>query len=164
MKTLLLLRHAKAENAGARLADLDRGLSDRGRQESQAVGRFIQEQNLKFDLVLSSPALRARETTELVLNAAGLHIDIRLDERIYEAGSLQLLALLPEVEDKTNTFVLVGHNPGLEDLIRTLTGRAEHLSPATLAKINFEVERWSDVKENIGTLDWLVNPEQLFAD
>jgi phosphohistidine phosphatase len=163
MKSLYLLRHAKAENATAGWTDFDRPLSDRGRQESQAVRRFILNQDLEFDLVLSSTALRARETTEAVISAAGLHSEVRFDQRIYEASSSLLLALLSEVEDKTNALVLVGHNPGLEDLIRTLTGRAEHLSPATLAKINFEVERWSDVKENTGTLDRLVNPKQLSA-
>lgn len=160
MKTLFLLRHAKAENAAGGSRDFDRALNDRGRAEAQAIGRFLKKQNLNFEPVLSSPALRARETTELVLAAAGLDVDVRLDQRIYEASSQELLTLLLKMEQETSVLVLVGHNPALEDLIRTLTGRAEHMSPGTLAQINFDVEQWQSVRENSGTLELLVKPKE----
>jgi phosphohistidine phosphatase len=163
MKTLLILRHAKAENATPGLPDLDRALNDRGKGEALAVGGFMRKQNLKIDLVLSSPAQRARETAQLVLDTAGLQIDVRFYPQIYEASPQLLLALLSEAEEATSSLMLVGHNPGLEDLIRTLTGREAHMSPATLAKIDFEVAHWSEVKENTGTLAWLVNPAEAGA-
>lgn len=160
MKTLLLLRHAKPEDATGGLSDFDRVLNERGQGEAQAVGEFIKKQNLKLDLSLSSPALRARETTELAISAAGLHIELRFDQRIYEAGSRQLLSILTEIEAATSSLMLVGHNPALEDLILTLTRRSEPMSPATLVQISLEIDEWSDLEENTGSLDWLVNPTE----
>ena len=164
MKTPLLLRHGKPENASGGLSDFDRVLSERGRSEAQAVGKYIQKQNLKLDLVLSSPALRARETSELLIRAAGLHSDLRFDQRIYEASSQTLLSLLSEIEAEIPSVMLVGHNPALEELILTLTGRSAHMSPATLAKISLEIDQWSEISANAGTLNWLVNPNDLFTD
>ena len=164
MKTLFLLRHAKAENGAAGLADFDRGLNDRGRRESKAAGELIKNQNHQLDLVLSSPALRAHETTELALASAGLHSEIRFDLRIYEASVQILLAALSEVHDPTASIMLVGHNPGLEDLMRTLTGRAEQMKPATIANINLNIDQWSSIRENTGTLDWIVKPNEKTSD
>ncbi len=143
------------------MSDFDRALNERGRGEAQAVGTFIKKQNVKLDLVLSSPAVRARETTETVLSASGLTNDIRFDQRIYEASPHSLLALLSEINEAASSLMLVGHNPGLEDLIHLLTGRSAHLSPATIAKISFEVDRWGRVDKNTGLLDWVVKPDQL---
>lgn len=163
MKTLLLLRHAKPENAVGGLSDFDRALNDRGRREAQAVGKYIQQQKLKLDLLLSSPALRARETTELLISAGGLHGGLRFDQRIYEASSSQLLSLLSEVEAATLSLMLVGHNPGVVDLLEVLTGRTEGMAPATLAKIDLKADKWSTVSAGDGKLDWLVNPNDLAA-
>ena len=154
MKSLLILRHAKAADGGSGLPDFDRALNERGRREAQAVGEFLRLQNLRLDLVLSSPALRARETAETVVSIAGLPGEVRFDKRIYEASWPALFALFSEIGDAVSAVMLVGHNPALEDLIFTLTGRPEHLSPATIVKINFDVEQWDDVSENTGTIDW----------
>jgi phosphohistidine phosphatase len=159
MKTLLLLRHAKPENAVGSMSDFDRALNDRGRGEAEAVGKYIQQQALTLDLVLSSPALRARETTELVLSAAELEVNVNFDQQVYEAGWRQLLVLLSEVEEETPLVMLVGHNPALEDLVHVLTDRTEHMTPATLAKIDLEIEQWSNLKERTGALDWIVRPK-----
>lgn len=163
MKTLFLLRHAKAENA-AGLSDFDRDLNDRGRREAQAAGEYIKKQNQQLDLVLSSPALRARETAELALASAGLDNEIRFDQRIYEASLSRLLTVLSEVDDRASSLMLVGHNPGLEELIRTLTGRAGQMKPATIASISLNIDQWSSVGENTGTLDWLVKPDSITAE
>ena len=106
-----------------------------------------------IDLVLSSAARRARETTELVLAAAELSPDIRYEQSMYEASVPQLLALLGKTEDAIETMLLVGHNPVMEDLAQTLTNRAVHMSTCTLAAITLEVDRWSDVAEGAGNLE-----------
>ncbi len=166
MKTLFLLRHAKAENAAPGLADLNRALNERGRREAQAVGRFIKKQNVKFDLVLCSPAVRARETTELVLAAAELPGNVRYDQRIYEVGPLRLLEVISEIENDTSAVLLVGHNPSMEELLQLLTDRVEQMAPGTLAKINLAADEWGKIKEdnaNLGSLDWIVKPKELAA-
>jgi len=111
MKTLFLLRHAKAENAAPGSSDINRALNERGKKESQAIGAFIKKQNLTFELVLSSPAVRARETAELVLSAAEVTTNVRYDQRIYEASPRQLLDVISEVEANQSAVLLVGHNP-----------------------------------------------------
>jgi phosphohistidine phosphatase len=161
MKTLFLLRHAKSNSSAAGLPDFDRALNDRGRKEALAVGTFIREQKLGLDLALSSPAVRARETTELVLESAALPLEVRYDQRIYEAGPLRLLEVISQVEEDRSTVLLVGHNPGMEELLQLLTGSTEHMATGTLAKIDFKAASWSKVLEEKGSLDWIVKPKEL---
>ena len=163
MKTLLLLRHAKAENAAPGSSDIDRALNERGRNEAQAMGTFIRKQNLTFELVLCSPALRARETAELVLAAAEITANVRYDQRIYEASPRQLLEVISEVEEDKIAVLLVGHNPGMEELLRALTGKGEPMATGTLAKIDFNFDEWSRVTEDIGALECIVRPNELAA-
>jgi len=163
MKTLLLLRHSKAENAAPGSSDIDRALNERGRNEAQAMGTFIRKQNLTFELVLCSPALRARETAELVLAAAEITANVRYDQRIYEASPRQLLEVISEVEEDKSAVLLVGHNPGMEELLRALTGNGEPMATGTLAKIDFNFDQWSRVTEDIGALECIVRPNELAA-
>lgn len=164
MKTLLLLRHAKAENGSASLPDVDRALNDRGRKEAQAVGTVIRKQDLALDLVLSSSAKRACETTELVLAPADLAVEVRYDQRIYDAGPLRLLEVISQIEEERSTVLLVGHNPGMEELLQLLIDRLEHMATGTLAKIDLKADRWSKVLDEKGKLDWIVKPKELAED
>jgi phosphohistidine phosphatase len=174
MKTLFLLRHAKAEDVGDGLPDFDRALNDRGRKEARAVGILIRKQNVRLDLVLSSPAVRARETTELVLGSAELVLEVHYDQRIYEAGPQRLLEVISQLEDEMSAVLLVGHNPGLGELLSLLTNRIEHMATGTLAKIDLKaagqgpdanrprgMREWSKVLEQKGTLDWAVKPKDV---
>ena len=158
MKTLLLLRHAKAENAAPGSSDMNRALNERGEKEAQAIGTFIRKQKLAFELVLCSPAVRARETAELVLAAAEVTANVRYDPRIYEAGPRQLLEVISEVEEDKSGVLLVGHNPVMEELLRALTGREEPMATATLARIDFDFDQWSRVTEDRGSLENIVRP------
>jgi len=161
MKTLLLLRHAKAENGAPGFADLDRALNERGRQEARALGEFLKQQNIKLGLVLCSPAGRARETAELVLAAAEAIVDCRSDPRIYEANPEQLMQVISEVDEGVMAVLLVGHNPGMEELLRVLAGRAEQMTPCTVAKIEVDAEGWFGATESNARLDWIVRPKEL---
>jgi phosphohistidine phosphatase len=164
MKTLLLLRHAKAENPALGSSDFDRTLTDRGKGEARAVGVFVKKQDLKFDLVLSSSAARAQETAELALAAAGLQTRVHYDQRIYEAEPQQLCEIISEIKNDTSIVLLVGHNPGMEQLIELLTGRAAAMATGTLAKIDLDVEDWHSLTELKAVLDWIVRPEEVTAN
>ena len=161
MKTLFLLRHAKAENAVPGATDLDRGLNERGEHEAQAIGAFINRQDLRFDQVLCSPAVRARETAELVLAAARVVANVRYDQRIYDASPQQLLEVISELSENMNAVLLVGHNPAMEDLLKMLTGHAEQMATCTFAKINLAPGEWSEISEAEGTLDSILRPKEL---
>ena len=161
MKTLFLLRHAKADNPTTGLTDLNRALNERGKNEAQVIGTFLKKHNQKVNLVLCSTAVRARETTELVLAAAELTVDVRYDERIYETGPLRLLEVISEIEESLSVVLLVGHNPGMEELLKILTGRLERMATGTMAKIDLDVDQWRNVlqdKVGAGTFDWIVKP------
>jgi phosphohistidine phosphatase len=163
MKTLFLLRHAKSSWKDSTLQDFDRPLNGRGRKASELVGAFIRKQKLMPDLVLSSPAVRARETIEIVLKAAKLEVELRYDQRIYEAGALRLLEVISQIDEHKNAVMIVGHNPGLEELLEVLTGRPERINTGALAKIDLATTKWSKALEGKGSLDWLVRPKELAA-
>ena len=118
MRQLILLRHAHAEPANPGQADLDRPLSPEGLAEAEAAGRWLAEHGLVPDCVLSSPARRTRETLEAVLGAVG-YVEQRLEPAIYEATPGTLVALADRHCDAERLLV-VGHNPGLEQLVALL--------------------------------------------
>lgn len=161
MKTLLLLRHAKSSKDDTALRDFDRPLNDRGKDDTKLIGRFMRESDISPDAVISSPAKRARRTTELVLKSAGLNIDVSWDERIYEADVHRLLAVVSQIEPTGNVVMLVGHNPGFEDLVEVLAGRTTRMPTASLAQIDLVVEEWNKVRAGSGKLKWLVTPRDL---
>jgi phosphohistidine phosphatase len=161
MKTLLLLRHAKSTWKDSGVRDFDRPLNQRGLKAAPTIGRLIRKRKLQPDLVLSSPAERARQTTQLVLEAAGLKTELRYDERIYEASAARLFEIVSQIEDEANMAMLVGHNPGLEELVEALTGEAREMSTAALACIELDIERWSKLRAGTNQLTWLVKPKEL---
>lgn len=161
MKTLLLLRHAKSSWKDGDAKDFDRPLNQRGLKAAPAIGRLIRKRKLQPDLVLSSPAERARQTTQLVIEAAGLKTELRYDERIYEASVARLLGVVSELDDEAGIVMLVGHNPGFEELVEVLTSEAHRLPTAALACIELDIEKWNKVKADTGRLEWLVKPKEL---
>ena len=121
----------------------------------------MRKRKLRPELVLSSPTERAKETTRLVCEASGLIAVARYDDRIYEASARRLLEIVAQIEDSVNTAMLVGHNPGLEELSAILTGEPHRMTTAALACIELNIERWSEVTSGTGKLQWLVKPKEL---
>lgn len=161
MKNLLLLRHAKSSWDDSSLTDFERPLNGRGRNAAPLVGKFMRERKLRPDLVISSPAQRARETIALVLEAAGIEKDVRYDERIYEASAARLVEVISEIEDDMREVMLVGHNPGFENLLTLLTGETERVPTAALSRITLNSEKWNEAGARGGRLEWLVKPKEL---
>ena len=161
MPTLYLLRHAKSSWADESMRDFDRPLASRGREACGVIGAFIEEKGIDFDLVLVSTAVRTRETIELVKDRAKFRGEVRYDERIYEATTSQLLEVISEVDDDRESVLLVGHNPGIEDLLALLTGQRVDVTTATFARIEINAPKWSANLANNGTLDWIVRPKDL---
>jgi phosphohistidine phosphatase len=141
MKKLLLLRHAKSSWDDASLPDFDRPLNERGQRAAPLVGEFMRERKFHPDLIVCSPAKRTRETIALVLEAAAVEPPIRYDERIYEASVGHLLEIISQLEDDKTEVMLVGHNPGFENLLERLTGKTERMPTAALARIALNAER-----------------------
>jgi phosphohistidine phosphatase len=161
MRTLYLLRHAKSSWKDHTLRDFDRPLKGRGRRAAEQIGQVLAEEKLKSPLVISSPAVRARETTELVLESAGFKVKPRFDDRIYEADVRTLLDVVQSIPDSADTAIMVGHNPGFENLLGYLTGDNRHMPTCALAKIEFDVASWSKVSDESGRLELFVTPKEL---
>ncbi|HEX8070724.1 MAG TPA: histidine phosphatase family protein [Pyrinomonadaceae bacterium] len=164
MKTLLLMRHAKSSWADPALADFARPLNDRGRQAAPRMGRFLLQRALKPELVVCSPAERARQTAALVTEAAQVTAPTRYDGRIYEASAERLLEVVRELTEPHASALLVGHNPGLEQLIATLTNVHERMPTAALACVAFDLTAWRAVAPRAGRLAWLARPKELAAE
>ena len=164
MKTLYLLRHANSSWGAPNIQDFDRPLDERGREAAPLVGRFIRKKKLRVDLILSSPAARARQTAALVKESAGLSAELRYDERVYEAGAARLLEVVAQAGDSADAVVLVGHNPGMERLLTFLTGESRGMATAALACLSLDVEEWGKARERAGRLEWLVRPEEFAED
>lgn len=163
MKTLLLLRHAKAV-AGDEFTglDYDRPLNEQGIEAAKMVGALLLKRGVTPDLALSSPAARTQQTLQLVVETAGIKPVLRCDERIYEARVGQLLEVIGEIEEEHSGVVLVGHNPGIEDLLRHLTGQILSMSTAALGCISLNISRWSEVSAGRdNNLEWLIKREDL---
>ena len=160
MGTLYLLRHAKSSWKDDTLPDFDRPLKDRGRKAAKRVGQYLAAEKLKDPLVICSPAVRTRETAEIVLKHAHLPVAVRFEERIYEASLRDLVNVVSEIPDK-QVVILIGHNPGFEELLAYLTGEGRRMPTCALAKIKFDVESWKDIKEDQGILEWFVTPKDL---
>ena len=142
MRELILLRHAHAEAAGVGQADLDRPQSPEGLAEAEAAGRWLAEHGLVPDCVLCSPARRTRETLEAVLGIIG-YIDQRLEPSIYEATPGELIALA-DAHCDAERLLVIGHNPGLEQLVALLhsgqSGDYRGMPPASIAVLSMPAE------------------------
>lgn len=108
------------------------------------MGRLIRDRGLTPSAVVSSPAVRARSTALLAAEAADFVGPIRFDARIYEASAATLLEVVHGLPDGEDRVLLVGHNPGFEELLALFSGTAEHFPTAALARVALEVDRWSD--------------------
>jgi phosphohistidine phosphatase len=121
----------------------------------------LEEREIGLDQVISSSAERARQTTQLVLMSADKQVELKFDERLYEAGMRRLLTLVSRLDNQANSVMLVGHNPGFEELLKTLTGEVHNMPTAALAGIEFDVDDWSQVKARTGRLTLFLTPKEL---
>ncbi len=133
-RTLILLRHAKSDWSGDE-ADIARPLARRGRRQAPDVGRWLATNIDSIDLAVVSPANRARSTWDLVSAELAVLPPTRIDDRVYAASDDELLAVLRELPHDVETVVLVGHNPGIEDLASRLTGEWAPMPTSALAVI-----------------------------
>ncbi len=170
MKSLFLLRHAKSSWSDPSLDDFDRTLNPRGRQACGLVAAYIASHRMAPDLVLCSAAQRVRETVDGLVGAFDAPPQIVFEESLYMAAADRLLARLHAVPDDVGTVMMVGHNPGLEDLAGALVGGGdpaaaarmmEKYPTAALAVFTLTADRWRDVGRQGATLDAFVRPRDL---
>ena len=162
MKTLIILRHAKSSWKDSSLADHDRPLNNRGKQDALRMGRLLLDQGLVPDRIISSTAKRARKTAKAVAKANHCEDKVELTPEFYHAGPGAYLAVLQNVSDDDQRVMVVGHNPGMEGLVTHLTGRLETMPTAAIARISLPIERWKELDYEVqGNLLDLWRPKAL---
>jgi len=148
MKTLFLVRHAKSSRDDPSLPDRDRPLDDRGKQDAPKMGKRLAKRDVKPDLLVSSPALRALTTAQLIAEEVGYkRKDIVVDDRLYASNPDDLLAVIRELDKKLDRVMLVGHNPEFTDLAHRLSSEIIDMPTSAVAEISFDTKAWSDVGE-----------------
>ena len=172
MKTLTLLRHAKSGEDADVKRDFDRRLNAKGRRAARAMGRHLKEHGFRFDRVVASPALRVAETIEEVAAGYEVALDLVWERRIYLATADELLDIVRETPPQVTELLLVGHNPGLEDLVLLLVSEAgeemrhqveEKYPTASIARIALDIAGWGDTAAGRGQLSCFVRPRDLDA-
>lgn len=166
MRTVLLLRHAKSSWDSGAADDFDRPLAPRGERDAPRMGKALKTAGLQPDLVVASPAKRARQTAELFVKESGFRVETVHDERIYAASVTDLLAVLSGLPDSVETVLLVGHNPGFEELLGELCGTGDdparfQVPTACLACVDLDGDGWGDAAPGAGTLRWMLIPKIL---
>lgn len=167
MKRLGLLRHAKSDWDDMSLRDFDRGLNSRGRKGAALMGDHIRDQGGKWDLILASPAERVKRTLE----ASGLDMPAQFDEQAYLADSATLMQLLAATEDSAGAVLMMGHNPGLQELALDLVAPEaedalfnevmQKYPTAAFAVLELDIENWADVAAGCGKLVHFARPRDL---
>ena len=167
MKRLYLLRHAKSSWDDPTLADHDRPLAPRGRRAAKVMAEHLGRKGIAPELVLCSPSRRTRQTLKRLVPALGKSADVQINPALYAASAPVLLEVLQEVPDEVESVMLIGHNPGIQDLALNLAGAGSEIPrlrskfpTAGLATLELNGS-WRELASGSAELVWLVKPKEL---
>jgi len=146
MRTLLLVRHAKSSRDDPALFDRKRPLNERGKRDAPKMAKRLAKRDLQPDLILSSPAVRALTTAQLMAEKLDYKaMDIVVDDRLYAAAPEAVLKVIRELGDKPKRVMLVGHNPELAELAHRLSDGITDMPTCAVAEFVFDVKSWSEL-------------------
>jgi phosphohistidine phosphatase len=148
LKTLLILRHARSSLKSSNSSDHDRPLDELARQDALRVGKLLRNKELVPDFIVSSTALRAKSTADLVAKGCRYAGEVVLEQLLYHAKPIDYMKVLERLSDIHERVLLVGHNPTVEDAIEMLIGSPDTtMSPCTLAHLDLPIQKWSDLRQ-----------------
>jgi phosphohistidine phosphatase len=145
-RSLYLLRHAKAESAILQSPDEDRPLSNRGIDDAKKLATKLIKKEIRFDLIITSPAIRAISTAHIISNRLE-HKQrfLEVDKKLYQADCTTLLTIASKLHKKIKSVMFVGHNPALEDFVTLLVGESVLMQTCALIELTFEFKHWKDL-------------------
>jgi phosphohistidine phosphatase len=162
MKTLLLMRHAKSSWKDQELSDHERPLNKRGRKDAPRMGQLLCDRELIPQRILCSSALRAKQTAEALVEAAGNQAELMVLDRLYLAEADEYISVLREQPDHLERLMVIGHNPGLETLLQMLSGRIESLPTAVIAHLVLPIQHWTELSgETKGEMIEIWKPKEI---
>lgn len=150
MKTLLILRHAKSSWSNPGLADIDRPLNKRGKRDAPRMGALLLEQELVPDIILCSPAVRAKKTAKAVSEGSGYEGEIEIHPDFYPGDPDTFIETLYSLPDQIDTVMIVAHNPGLEEFLYVLTGESVRMPTSALAQLSLPIDKWFELDDESG--------------
>lgn len=156
------MRHGKSSWDGERLEDHERPLEKSGRKDSKRIAKALLANGLLPDLILSSSAVRARETAEIVAENLAYQGQIVCSDALYMGEPQDYMDILKGLKDDYDTVMIVGHNPGLEAYLQIIDGEVESLPSAGLGYLVLVLEHWGDVSfDTMGDLIGIWKPKDL---
>lgn len=162
MKTLLILRHAKSSWANTSLSDFERPLNARGKRDAPRIGRLLRQEALVPELIITSAAERAYTTAEAVALASLYDNTIHPTRALYHADPEEYLAALNKLGEPYQRVMVVGHNPGIEELVEEITGEWQRMPTAALAWVELPISDWSELHAgSTGVLRMVWRPREL---
>ena len=162
MKSVILFRHGKSDWDAVYNTDHNRPLAKRGIKAAKRMGKYLAELDQMPDLVISSTAVRAKTTVQLAMESGEWSSKFKLDRSIYGGSSGTLLDLLYNINDSMGVACLVGHEPTFSSFISNCTNSGWIRFPtASMARLDFEVSAWKEIRFGQGTLAWLTRPKEL---
>ncbi|HET6588762.1 MAG TPA: histidine phosphatase family protein [Candidatus Nitrosocosmicus sp.] len=156
-KVLLILRHAKSSWKNKKLNDLNRPLNKRGRNEAVKMGEYLKSMDLMPDMIITSSALRARETATLLCRQSGYDGMVEVNFSLHEGDTTSYIQAITTSHEDKNKLLIVGHNPTLEQLLSLLTNKTVSLPTCTLVQIKLNVASWNKVIYHSGSKPEIVN-------
>ncbi|QDF29716.1 SixA phosphatase family protein [Halarcobacter anaerophilus] len=148
MKELYILRHAQKEIQNDYEYDYDISLSKKGFEDAKKIGKLLKQKEVLPDLIVSSPAIRARQTAQIVAQEIGYDKNIMFNEVIYQAFLNELIESITYTYDSVNSLLIVGHNPALTALALTFGNLKEELQMGNAVKIEFNCNSWIDIDKS----------------
>lgn len=160
MKTLFVLRHAKAEEATSEQLDFDRDLTKRGKQDAESVGKQLLARGLVPHAVVTSAAKRTRKTAKKAAESMNFLETIIETQDLYDAGLHQIIEVVHGLPDSAESALIVGHNPGIGDFVSKFGRALSSFPTATVAQLQLPIIAWSDLSGSTsGDLVWIWNPQ-----
>lgn len=165
-KKLFLVRHAKSDWSVPGEKDFDRPLNSRGLNDAPKMGAKLKEMGLQPDIIISSPAERAKATAYYIAEQFKIDTDrVELNEELYEASVRVILKVINSFPDQYKQIMVVSHNPDLTYIAEYLT-KAEigNIPTCGVVMIDFETDHWAEVSQGTGKMVNFIYPKMLFSD
>lgn len=150
MKTLLILRHAKSSWKERGLPDHKRPLNKRGKKDAPRMGRLLKKRRLLPEYIVCSDAKRAMSTAKKVIKESGFKGRCLFTKTLYETEGDSYISALKKIKKDHRSVMVIGHNPALEELFESLSGKYEKLPTAALAVLELKIKKWPDLKPGVG--------------
>ena len=162
MKTLLLMRHAKSSWKDESLSDHERPLKKRGRKDANRIAKELKKNDLLPDIILSSSAVRARETVAILNEKLEYKHKVLYSDELYMGEPQDFINILSKLNNEYNTVMMVGHNPGLEAYLQIIDGEIEAVPTGGLGYLVLVLDDWKDISlDTMGDLIDFWKPKEL---